>query len=211
MGKNPYKYGDEEFKRLNRLHKFSNAANNARLKEIGIDINIIPLINEELHKNISTLYDKIRKILKPLVNNYIGFKEALTAVENTNKITPIKEGSSRFFTLFNKIRRYIINQYILKNFDNLALQEDNNKSHFTDPEDYIYIKECDIVINNKSYHIECDGNKIFINGIQITPQDNDILLIKQYIFIDVGSLYFNLFNDYYFQEFLKNEGLLINN
>ena len=208
MGKNPYKYKDEEFKRLNRFHKFSDAANKARLEEKGLNLDDIPLINKELHKNISTIYDEIHKILKPLVNNYIGFKEALTAVENTNKITPIKEGSGRFFTLFNKIRKYIINQYILKNFDNIALWEDNNKSHFTDPEDFLYIKECDIVVNNKSYHIECDGNKIFINDVQITPQDNNIL-IRQYIFIDVKSLYFNLFNDYYFTEFLKSEDLLI--
>ena len=71
MGKNPYKYGDEEFKRLNRLHKFSGAANKARLEEMGLDINDIPLINKELNKYSSALYNEILEILKPLEGNKI--------------------------------------------------------------------------------------------------------------------------------------------
>lgn len=205
MGKNPYKYGDEEFKRLNRLHKFSGAANKARLEEMGLDINDIPLINKELNKYSSALYNEILEILKPLDSNYIGFKEALAAIKNIDGLNPIKKGSERFYTLFSKIKRYIINQYIRKNFDNIALLEDNNKSHFTDPEDFLYIKECDIVVNNNSYHIEYKGNKIFINNVQIAPHDK---IHTDELSLYLSSLNIELFDPYSFKEFLKDAGLL---
>lgn len=200
LGKNPYKYGDEEFKRLNRLHKFSGAANKARLEEIGLDINDIPLINKELNKNKQVLYNEIHEILKPLDSNYMGFKEALAAIENIDDLNPIKKGSDHFYTLFSKIKRYIINQYILKNFNNLVLKEDNDPII-----DIVYIKECDIVINNNSYHIEYKGNKIFINNVQIAPHDK---IHTSELSLYLSSLNIELFDPYSFKRFLKNEGLL---
>lgn len=166
-----------------------------------LDINDIPLINKELNKNSQAIYNEILEILKPLDSNYIGFKEALAAIKNIDGLNPIKKGSDRFYTLFHKIKSYIINQYILKNFDNLGMEEDN-----TDPIiDIVYIKECDIVVNNNPYHIEYNGNKIFINNVQIAPHGK---IHTDELSLYLSSLNIELFDPYSFKKFLKNEGLL---
>lgn len=130
----------------------------------------------------------------------MGFKEALAAIENIDDLNLIKARSDRFYTLFSKIKRYIINEYILKNFDNLVLKEDNDPII-----DIVYIKECDIVVNNNSYHIEYKGNKIFINNVQIAPHDK---INTRELSLYLSSLNIELFDPYSFKRFLKNEGLL---